>query len=88
MSDVLASVQKSAFVEFQHLFKVEEGRMGVTVTFVALLELLREGMIELVQAEAFGPLHVRAAGPQHGLRLVSDTEMQPTYVAPSSVAEE
>jgi segregation and condensation protein A len=81
MSDVLASVQKHAFVEFQRLFKVEEGRMGVTVTFVALLELLREGMIELVQAEPFGPLQVRAAGPQHGLRLVSDNELQPTSVA-------
>jgi segregation and condensation protein A len=80
MSEVLANVQKNAFVEFQHLFKVEEGRMGVTVTFVALLELLREGMIELVQTEAFGPLHVRAAGPQHGLRLVSDN-VQPTSVA-------
>ena len=80
MSDVLASVQKNAFVDFHRLFNVEEGRMGVTVTFVALLELLREGMIELVQAEAYGPLHVRAAGPQHGLHLVSDNEpdLQPT----------
>ncbi len=82
MSEVLANVQKNAFVEFQRLFKVEEGRMGVTVTFVALLELLREGMIELVQTEAFGPLHVRAAGPQHGLRLVSENpQLQPTSVA-------
>jgi segregation and condensation protein A len=72
MSDVLSLVQKSVFVEFPQLFKVEEGRMGVTVTFVALLELLREGLIELVQTEIFGALHVRAAGPQHGLRLVSD----------------
>jgi segregation and condensation protein A len=83
MSHVLACLQKNAFVDFRQLFNVEEGRMGVTVTFVALLELLREGMIELVQTEAFGPLHVRAAGPQHGLRLVSDNEaeLQPTSVA-------
>jgi segregation and condensation protein A len=74
MSDVLAAVQREAFVDFPRLFRVEEGRMGVTVTFVALLELLREGMIELVQTEEFGPLHVRAAGPQHGLRLVADND--------------
>jgi hypothetical protein len=35
--------------------------MGVTVTFVALLELLREGLVEFVQAEAYGPIHVRPA---------------------------
>ncbi len=52
------------FVEFTQLFRVEEGRMGVTVTFVAILELVREGLIEIVQAQAFAPLHVRAAAAQ------------------------
>ena len=37
--------------------------MGVTVTFVAILELMREGLIDIVQAQAYAPLHVRAAGP-------------------------
>jgi segregation and condensation protein A len=76
MSDVLAALERAAFVDFARLFKVEEGRMGVTVTFVAILELLREGLIDIVQAENFGPLHVRAAGPQHGLRLV-ESEVEP-----------
>ena len=38
--------------------------MGVTVTFIAVLELMREGLIDIVQAEPFAPLHVRAAAPR------------------------
>jgi segregation and condensation protein A len=54
------------------LFRVEEGRQGVTVTFVALLELLREGLIEIVQSEAYAPLHVRLGNPAQRLKLVAD----------------
>jgi segregation and condensation protein A len=43
--------------------------MGVTVTFVALLELMREGLIEVVQAEAFSPLHVRLGPRPPGGRM-------------------
>ena len=46
--------------------------MGVTVTFVAILELMREGLIDIVQAESYAPLHVRAATPAPQLRIVSD----------------
>ena len=49
--------------------------MGVTVTFVAILELVREGLIDIVQAEPFAPLHVRAAGPNRTLRVVADNEV-------------
>ncbi|MFM7397330.1 MAG: segregation and condensation protein A [Gammaproteobacteria bacterium] len=69
MTDVLAAIEGGAFVDFMTLFKAEEGRMGVTVTFVAILELMREGLIEIVQTEAYGPLHVRAGQGPH-LRLV------------------
>jgi segregation and condensation protein A len=61
MSEVLAKVQTVGFTEFRQLFDVSEGRMGVTVTFLALLELLKESLIELVQNEPFAPIHVRAA---------------------------
>ncbi len=61
MSDVLAALSGNELVEFITLFRAEEGRMGVTVTFVALLELLREGLIEIVQAEPYAPLHARRA---------------------------
>ena len=61
MSDILSALRDAAFVEFTQLFRPEEGRMGVTVTFVAILELLREGLIEIVQSEAYGQIHVRTA---------------------------
>jgi segregation and condensation protein A len=70
MGDILTSLEQSSFVEFVHLFRPEEGRMGITVTFVAILELVREGLIDIVQAEPFAPLHVRAAAPNRNLRVV------------------
>jgi segregation and condensation protein A len=73
MTDILSTLAARRFVEFTQLFHAEEGRMGVTVTFVAVLELVREGLIEIVQAQAFAPLHVRAAAPQATLRLVEDS---------------
>ena len=47
MTDVLSALNASAFVDFVRLFRPDEGRRGVTVTFVAILELLREGLIEI-----------------------------------------
>jgi segregation and condensation protein A len=73
MSDVLSTMRSQSFVEFVKLFRPEEGRMGVTVTFIAILELLREGLIEVVQAEPFGPMHVRAGAPRH-VTLVVDND--------------
>ncbi len=60
MTQILEAVAHGAFVDFSRLFKAAEGRMGATITFVSLLELLREGLVDIVQTEAFGPLHVRA----------------------------
>ena len=56
---------------FADLFDPEEGRMGVAVTFIAILELLKEAVIEVVQAEEYTPLHVRAAS---SVRLVADND--------------
>ena len=72
MTDVLSTLTSSAFVDFVKLFSADEGRRGVTVTFVAILELLREGLIELVQSEPYGPLHVRLGNPARHLKLVAD----------------
>jgi segregation and condensation protein A len=72
MSDVLAALSSSAFVDFAKLYHPSEGRRGVTVTFVALLELLREGLIEIVQSQAYGPLYVRLGNPARHLKLVAD----------------
>jgi segregation and condensation protein A len=76
MSDILATLEKQSFTEFVHLFKPEEGRMGVTVTFVAILELVREGLIDIVQTEAYAPLHVRSAQGARGLKLAVDNDAQ------------
>ena len=73
MSDVLGALASQAFVEFTQLFRPQEGRMGVTVTFSAILELLREGLIEIVQSEPFAPIHVRAGAPRN-VTLVVDNE--------------
>jgi segregation and condensation protein A len=73
MSSILALLEPGAFVDFVRLFSPAEGRMGVTVSFVALLELLREGLIEIVQTEALAPLHVRRATPAPTLQIVPDT---------------
>jgi hypothetical protein len=81
MGDILTSLEQASFVEFIRLFRPDEGRMGVTVTFMAILELVREGLIEIVQAEPFAPLHVRASGPGRILRVVSDNDVVPEELA-------
>ncbi len=62
MSQVLERLDALRFTPFSALFRPEEGRMGVVVTFLAVLELLREALLELVQAEPFAPIHVRRRG--------------------------
>ena len=62
MAEILSALEHAEFVEFIRLFKPEEGRMGVTVTFMAILELMKEGMLDIVQAEPYAPLHVRRVG--------------------------
>lgn len=61
MSEVLMAVQGDQPVEFVKLFDPTEGRMGVTVTFLAVLELVKESLLEVFQAEPFGPISVRSA---------------------------
>ena len=60
MSSILAAVGKDHYTEFTTLFSAEEGRRGVVVSLLAVLELVREMLIELVQAKPLGPIHVRA----------------------------
>ena len=60
MSEVLERLKGGGFVPFVELFTAEEGKLGVVVTFMAILELVKEQLIELVQNEAFAAIHVRA----------------------------
>jgi segregation and condensation protein A len=62
MSNILNAVSTAGdkFVAFPSLFRVEEGRSGVIVTFIALLELIKESLLEIVQTEPFSPIHVKS----------------------------
>ncbi|MCB1987505.1 MAG: segregation/condensation protein A, partial [Burkholderiaceae bacterium] len=61
MSQVLKALQGRRFVEFEHLFDPAKGSTVLVVTFIALLELAKETLIEITQAEAFAPIYVRLA---------------------------
>ena len=54
-------------MNFSDLFTPEEGRLGVVVTFLAMLELIKESLLDIVQHEVLGPIHVKARvdGPGH-----------------------
>ena len=60
MSEVLEALSGQQFVPFVSLFTANEGRLGVVVTFLAVMELIKESLVEIVQTESFGPIHVKA----------------------------
>ena len=60
MSQVLERLRGEQFIPFVSLFKVAEGRLGVVVTFLAVMELIKESLVEIVQNESFGPIHIKA----------------------------
>jgi len=60
MSEVLASLRVGEFVDFRSLFQAEDGRLGVVVTLLATLELLKDHLIEVVQSEPFAPIYLQA----------------------------
>lgn len=61
MSQILEKVSEAAgqFVLFDSLFSSEEGKAGVVVTFIAILELIKESDLEVIQTEAYAPIHVK-----------------------------
>jgi segregation and condensation protein A len=62
MSNILVRIQQRGdqYLSFVEMFDVIEGRAGVVVTFIAMLELIKESLIEMIQTEPFAPIHVRA----------------------------
>ncbi len=60
MSEILNTLRGSQFFPFVSLFTVKEGRLGVVVTFLAIMELIKESLVEVVQTDNFGPIHVKA----------------------------
>ena len=61
MTDILRRLQSSKFIEFSDLFDVKRGSAVLVVNFVALLELAKETLIEITQAESYAPIYVRLA---------------------------
>ncbi|MEM1231265.1 MAG: ScpA family protein [Pseudomonadota bacterium] len=79
MTGVLDRVRTSTeFLPFAELFTVAEGRQGVIVTFLAIMELVREQLLDLVQQEAFAPIYVRSASAR------ADAATEPTEVSPAA----
>jgi segregation and condensation protein A len=60
MSRILSALRDNPFIEFHHLFDADEGRMGVVVSFLALMELTREQLVDMVQNEPFGKIYIKA----------------------------
>jgi len=66
MTTILEKLKNKDFLDFTELFDLEEQKTGLVVTFLAILELMKESLIEIVQAKAYGIIHVKA--------LLSDNE--------------
>ena len=60
---IMERLNHQGFTAFESLFSLDEGRAGVVVTFMAILELAKEAMIEIVQNAPLSPIHVRARQP-------------------------
>ena len=60
MVRILEKISADEFCSFYEFFEVREGRTGIVVSFLAILELLKESLIELVQSEPYGPIYVKA----------------------------
>ena len=78
MSLVLERIGAGDFIEFNRLFTPDEGPMGVVVTLLAVLELIKASLIELVQSEPFAPIYIRAA---RAAALEADDEVQQVAAA-------
>ncbi len=62
MSRVLDQLRETPYMEFHQLFTIEEGRMGVVVSFLAIMELSKEHLLDIIQREPMGRIYVRAPG--------------------------
>jgi len=60
MMRILTLLENKTFITFSSVFTLTEGRLGVVVTFLAMLELLKDNLIEFVQTTPFGPIHLKA----------------------------
>ncbi len=69
MTRVLSAISADDFTDYTSLFSIDEGRRGVVVTLLAILELVKEQLVDLVQAEAFAPIHIKAASSSQQITI-------------------
>ena len=62
MTHIMSKLRDNPYLEFHCLFDPVEGRMGVVVSFLALMELSREQLVDLVQNEPFGQIYIKSPG--------------------------
>jgi segregation and condensation protein A len=60
MSRIMSALRDNPYMEFHRLFDPEEGRQGVVVSFLALMELTREQLVDLVQNEPYGKIYIKS----------------------------
>jgi segregation and condensation protein A len=65
MLEIINRIQVKKFIDFVDLFSINDGRLGIAVTFLAILELLKDATIEVVQNEEFAPMHIRVSSAIH-----------------------
>lgn len=88
MSQILSRVQHArGYTAFHELFVASEGRRGVVLTFLAIMELVRERILDFVQAEAFAPIHVRA-GERHDVAEEMGLQGREVHYGDESSGEE
>ncbi len=80
MGDILSRVSSGkGFVAFHEFFVAAEGRLGVVVSFLAIMELVRESLLEFVQAEPFAPIHLRVGARASSAEALDDDSINLTY---------
>jgi segregation and condensation protein A len=74
MSEILARISSTKFVPLVSLLIREEGRLGVVVTFLAMMELMKDSLIEIVQSDPFAPIHIKSRDGSEAAVVATDNE--------------
>lgn len=88
MTIVLSKLSSSEFTAFTALFNVQEGRRGLVVTFLAILELVKEQLIDMIQAEPYAPIHVKSISTSSDDVVVEEEEIDADAVDDSFEAND
>ena len=75
MSLILEKLNADTFTDFGELFTIEEGKSGVVVSLLAILELIKQSLIEIIQTEMFGPIHVKVLTAVNRVQELNDEEL-------------